>query len=259
MIPTIITTTTIPDFWFQAIRAAVETGREYEVAKGSTPTKRWELDMLFGQIAYPIVRPLEPDIPHHLGIPNPLEPGYAEKYLPYYMTNEKQPGEHYTYGQDLAWQIEWVIDYYRKNGPGIKHCCMRVGRPESLYNYDTSRDYCADHYLWDRPNGRNMKTYDHDNWWNVKEPGTSPCLCLVDTKIQDGKLHFSVHFRSWNLWSGMPSNLACLQMVKEYMAQEIDCGDGEIFVSCMKAGLAESVFEIAKLRTGIERKWEETE
>ncbi len=245
--------TTIPDLWFQLVREAVSNGREYEVAKGSTPTKRWELDFVSAQATHPGTRPMEPDIPPHLGIPNPLEPGYAEKYLPYYMTEEAQPGEHYTYGQDLAWQIEWTIDYYRKNGPGTKHCYMTVGRPESLYFYDEEVDYSETVRVVDRKTGDTKKSRNIDNLFNRREPGTTQCLRGVDTAIKYGKLHFSVHFRSWNLWSGLPANLACLQMVKEYMAQQIEVEDGEMFVTCLKLGLAESVFDIAKLRTYLER------
>ncbi len=250
---TFLKATTIPDLWFQLVREAVLSGREYLVTAGSTPTRRWELDFVSAQITHPGTRPLEPDIPPHLGIPNPVDPGYAEQYLPYYMTDNRQPGEHYTYGQDMAWQIEWIIDYYKKNGPGTKHCYMTIGRPESLYYYDDTVDYQESIRVTDRKTGEAKRTRDLDNFFNRNHPGTTQCLRGVDTSIKYGKLHFSIHFRSWNLWSGLPANLACLQMVKEYMAQQIEVEDGEMFVTCMKLGLAESVFDIAKLRTYLER------
>jgi len=215
--PTFLVARDIPDAWFRLVRECIEHGREYEVTAGSTPTKRLELDFISLQITHPWVRPLEPEIPAHLGIPNPVEPGYILKYLPYFMTDQKEENEHYTYGEDLAWQIDWVINYYREHGPGTKHCYMTVGRPESLHYYD---------------NG-----------------GTSQCLRGVDTAIKDGKLHFSVHFRSWNLWSGLPANLGCLQVMKEYMAQQIGVHDGEIFATCLKLGLQESVWKLAEMRT----------
>lgn len=219
--PAFITARDVPDLWFQLLRECIQNGREYEVKASSTPAKRWELDFVSAHITHPGTRPLEPDIPAGLGIPNPVELGYAEQYLPYYMTDVVNPGEHYTYGQDLGWQIYWCIQHYRKHGPN-KHCYMTVGSPEMLKQYDTPG-------------------------------GTSQCLRGVDTAIKDGKLHFSIHFRSWNLWNGLPANLACLQMVKEYMASELDIEDGEMFITCLKLGLVESCFDIAKLRTYLER------
>jgi thymidylate synthase len=246
--PVFLNARDIPDAWYQLLRAAVERGREYTVTQGSTPTKRWEIDFASVQISHPGTRPLTPDIPVHIGIPNPVDPEYVENYLPYYMTDISQPREHYTYGQDLAWQIEWVIDYYKKFGPGNKHCYMTVGRPESLFFYDEDLDYHEEIELKDRATGKPVRQRTIDNGFNRKEPGTTQCLRGVDTAIKYGKLHFSIHFRSWNLWNGLPANLACLQMVKEYMADQIGVEDGEMFITCLKLGLEESVFDIAKLR-----------
>ena len=243
----------IPDLWFQLVREAVLNGREYTVTKGSTPTKRWELDFVSAEITYPGTKPLEPDIPDHFGLPNPVDSGYAERYLPYYMTDEVQPGEHYTYGQDLHWQIEWIINYYKKYGPGTKHCYMTVGRPESLWFYDESFDYTEDIKIKNRSSDNITYQRHINNFFNKTEPGTTQCLRGIDTAIKQNKLHFSIHFRSWNLWNGLPANLACLQLVKEYMAEQIGVDDGEMFITCMKLGLAESVFDIAKLRTYVER------
>lgn len=251
--PVFVKARDIPDLWFQLVRETVSTGREYSVTKGSTPTKRWELDFVSAQVTHPGTRPLEPDIPADLGIPNPVDQGYIEQYLPYYMTDVSQSGEHYTYGQDLGWQIEWIIKYYKENGPGTKHCYMTVGRPESLYFYDNTVDYTDTITITDRRNNKKIKERILKNYFNRNEPGSTQCLRGIDTAIKYDKLHFSIHFRSWNLWSGLPANLGCLQMVKEYMAQEIGVGDGEIFISCLKLGLAESVFDIAKLRTYIDR------
>ena len=62
----------------------------------------------------------------------------------------------------------------------------------------------------------------------IKDP---PCLRHIDTRIQDGKLHFFPYFRSWDLWGGFPANLAAIQVLKEYMAAAIGVEDGEMVVS----------------------------
>jgi thymidylate synthase len=244
----------IPDLWYQLVAAAVEKGREYAVTQGSTPTKRWELDFVSAQITHPNVRPLVPDIPPHIGIPNPVDPDYVENYLPYYLTDVAQPGEHYTYGQDLSWQVEWIINYYKQYGEGTKHCYMTVGRPETLLFYDKTVDYVDAITVTDRETGKVRSNRTIANDFNKREDGTTQCLRGVDTAIKHNKLHFSIHFRSWNLWNGLPANLACLQMVKEYMAGQIGVDDGEMFITCLKLGLQESVFDLAKLRLYISDK-----
>ena len=165
------------------------------------------------RIKYPGVQPLIPDIPPSLGIPNPVAPGYVEEYLPYLMTSARRPNEEYTYGQYLEPQIQEVIRMYREDGHGTNQAYMTVGDPSTIY---------------------------------LNDP---PCLRGIDTRIRYGKLHFMVYFRSWDLWNGFPANLAAIQMLKEYMAQEIGVGDGEIIASSKGLHLYDYAWELAKLRT----------
>jgi thymidylate synthase len=76
-----------------------------------------------------------------------------------------------------------------------------------------------------------------------------PCLRIIDTRIRYGKLHFMIYFRSWDLWAGLPSNLAGLQLLKEYMASEIGVEDGEIIACSKGLHLYEYVWEFAQTRT----------
>ena len=250
--PSFITARDIPDAWFQLLRECVAHGREYAPKASSTPAKRWELDFMSCHITHPGTRPFAPEIPAGLGIPGPIDEDYAPNNIQYYLTDVSAKGEHYTYGQDLAWQVEWCIKHYKEFGPN-KHCYMTVGRPEMLYAYDDTVDMHSHVVISDRADDRVLRRAFVDNEYNRKEPGTSQCLRGVDTQIKDDKLHFSIHFRSWNLWNGLPANLACLQMVKEYMAQEIGVEDGEMFITSLKLGIVESCFDIAKLRTYLER------
>ena len=61
-------------------------------------------------------------------------------------------------------------------------------------------------------------------------------------------LHFIVYFRSWDLWGGMPANLAGIQNLKEYMAGEIGVNDGEMIVESKGLHLYGYAEELAKLR-----------
>ncbi|MDD5771875.1 MAG: thymidylate synthase [bacterium] len=206
----------IPDAWFQCISRILESGRIYQINRGSyAGQKRREFDFITVQIKYPGNRPLIPDIPPHLGIPAPTTMEYVNEYLPYLMTGTKQEKEQYTYGERIVISMDKVIKMYKENGYGTNQAIMEVGRPEDI---------------------------------DLEDP---PCLRLIDTRIKDGALHFIVYFRSWDLWGGFPANLAGIQLMKEYMAQEIGVKDGQIIASSKGLHLYDYTWDVAKLRRGI--------
>ncbi len=250
----------LPDLWFQAVHDVLDNGRRFVVDRGSySGQTRLEYDYFVGHVVYPGNRPLIPDIPPACGIPNPVEEayiyggeGYNRSYIEYLMTSHKEPGESYTYGERLTripitgdkqtwWlennqeiidkrdvdgkviceengvlylnQIEWVIDTYKRFGERNNQMVLQVAHPSDLTLVDP------------------------------------PCLRSIDTRIQDGKLHFtSVLFRSWDLWSGLPANLAGIQNLKEYMAGEIGVKDGEMIVESKGLHLYGYAEDLAKLR-----------
>jgi len=215
MRPVSITARDIPDAWFQLLVEVLDKGDKYVIDRGSYEgQERLEFDHAMVHIKYPGVRPLLPDIPASLGIPNPVAEGYLEEYLPYLMTSIKQEGEDYTYGERLEPQIQDIIDMYSNDGPGTNQACMAIEKPS-----DTK----------------------------LKDP---PCLRLIDTRVRDNKLNFIVYFRSWDLWNGFPANLGAIQLLKEYMAKEIGVEDGEIIASSKGLHLYDYVWDIAKLRIG---------
>ena len=124
----------LPDAWFQSVYSLLDTGRKYIIDRGSFEgQKRLEFDYVTIHIKFPGVRPLLPDIPPSLGIPNPVAEGYIEEYLPYLMTSAKQPGEDYTYGQYLEPQIAEVIRMYREDGFETNQAYMTVGDPKAIF------------------------------------------------------------------------------------------------------------------------------
>jgi thymidylate synthase len=210
----------LSEAWFQCLREILTQGHDYTIDRGSyVGQTRKELDFIIVQIKKPGIRPLIPDVPP--GVPPPSTMEYVESYLPYLMTSHKHEGEQYTYGQYLEKQIAEVIRMYQKDGYNTNQAYMAVGDANTI--------------TWEDP----------------------PCLRGIDTRIQDGSLHFFVYFRSWDLWAGFPSNLAAIQLLKEYMASEIGVNDGEIIA--MSKGLhlykysweqARSGARMEKLRTG---------
>lgn len=219
----------LPDAWFQCVYELLDHGRKYKIDHGSyVGQDRLEFDYITVHIKYPGVRPLIPDIPASLGIPNPVADGYVEEYLPYLMTSMKQPNEDYTYGERLAgWeyytnelispntvnQIDEVIDMYKTKGYGTNQAAMSISAPSDILL------------------------------------GDPPCLRHIDTRISKGKLHFFVYFRSWDLWNGFPANLGGIQLLKEYMSSEIGVEDGEIVAASKGLHLYDYAWELAQLRT----------
>lgn len=204
----------LPDAWFQCVYQILDTGRTYTIDRGSYEgQKRIEFDYITVHIKYPGKRPLLPDIPPALGIPNPVDNDYLDQYLPYLMTSIKKEGEEYTYGEYLEPQIKEIIRMYREDGHGTNQAYMTVGDPKTLY---------------------------------LSDP---PCLRGIDTRIKDNKLHFVVYFRSWDLWNGFPANLGAIQLLKEYMADSIGVEDGQIIAASKGLHLYDYIWELAKLRT----------
>jgi thymidylate synthase len=202
----------LSEAWFRCLDSLLINGYEYKIERGSyTGQRRKELFFVVVQVMYPGTRPLVPEVPQ--GIPSPSTMDYVENYLPYLMTSHHKEGEQYTYGQYLEKQIAEVIRMYRKDGHNTNQAYMAVGDNQSIY---------------------------------LKDP---PCLRGIDTRIRDKKLHFFVYFRSWDLWAGFPSNLAAIQLLKEYMASEIGVDDGELVAVSKGLHLYEYSWELAKSTT----------
>jgi thymidylate synthase len=206
---TVIQGLSIGDVWFQCLNKALLEGREYTIEQGSFEgKKRKEIPLVALLINNPAIRPLHPDVPN--GVPAPTTDEVIEEYLSYLMTPEKQENEEYTYGEYLTPQIEEIIERYKK-GYDTNQMCMTVGDQGSI---------------------------------KQKDP---PCLRVVDTRVQDGALHFILYFRSWDLWGGLPTNLGGLQLLKEYMAKEIGVKDGTIAAFSKGLHIYEHCWDLAKM------------
>jgi len=199
----------LSEAWFLCLCKVLEEGYEYKIDRGSYEGQtRRQLDLAVVQVSYPATRPLIPDVPQ--GVPPPSTMDYVESYLPYLMAAHRKEGEQYTYGQYLEKQIAEVIRMYREDGYNTNHAFMAVGDDKSIY---------------------------------LNAP---PCLRMIDTRIRDDKLDFVVYFRSWDLWAGFPSNLASIQLLKEYMASEIGVKDGGMVAMSKGLHLYEYSWELAK-------------
>lgn len=226
----------LDDAWFQCLSAILDKGHIYTITRGSYEgQKRLEFDFISVRVRKP-AHQIIPIIPEGMSIPAPTDMDYIQGYLSYLLTGAKTGTEDYTYGERLVDpkvkikqnrdgkelilemplnvnQIDEVIKMYKEKGQGTNQAVMEIGMPSDIKLVDP------------------------------------PCLRLIDTRIRYGKLHFILYFRSWDLWGGFPSNLGGLQLVKQYMAEEIGVGDGEIIAVSKGLHLYDYVWDLAKLRT----------
>jgi len=225
----------LDDLWYKCLCEVIDHGHIYTITRGSYEgQKRLEFDMVFLQIEKPASQ-IIPIIPEGMNISPPTSMEYVERYMSYLLTGEKQEKEDYTYGQRLVsfesiskrqnkhvtirdekkvHQIFDVIRMYKEDGHGTNQACMEIAMPSDI------------------------------------ALGDPPCLRLIDTRIRYGKLHFFCYFRSWDLWGGLPSNLAAIQKMKEFMAGEIGVEDGQLMAASKGLHLYDHVWELAELRTG---------
>jgi len=205
----------LPEAWFLCLRKTLTHGREYTIERGSNVGhRRKELDFIVLQVKHPGRRPIVPDVPQ--GVPPPSSMEYVENYLQYLLTSLKADKEQYTYGEDLSVQIPELIRMYKEDGYNTNQGFMAVGSKESI---------------------------------KLPDP---PCLRGIDTRVANGKLHFILYFRSWDLWAGFPSNLAGIQLLKEYVASEIGAEDGELIALSKGLHLYDYTWELARMAARVD-------
>jgi len=257
-----IEATNLGDAWFQTLFRMLEEGRVFKIDRGSyAGQKRLEFDWVTVRIQHPGVVPLLPQIEAHYGIPNPVADDYLDEYLPYLMTGNLKPGESYTYGQRLtkeridpiwvdeydkdrfkdiliqdkeAWNDEKVIDTKTSSSRGIRRSDDFLSQIELLIWTYKNKGY---------RNNQMVLQVAQPNDMLLQDP---PCLRHIDTRIQDGVLHFFPYFRSWDLWGGFPANLAGIEFLKQYVAAEIGVENGEMIATSKGLHIYDYSFDLAK-------------
>jgi len=251
------------DAWFQTLFRMLEEGSVFTIDRGSyAGQKRLEFDWITIHVEHPNARPLLPQIESHFNIPNPVADDYLDDYLPYLMTGELKPGESYTYGQRIAkYKIDpwWSGQYKEHQYKEILIQDDEAWENDQIIITESKKpdrgvrefeDFLSQIELM-------IWTYKNKGYRNnqmvlqVAKPSDMllqdpPCLRQIDTRIQDGKLHFYPYFRSWDLWGGFPANLGGIQLLKEYCAAEIGVEDGEIIATSKGLHIYDYSFDLAK-------------
>jgi thymidylate synthase len=262
----------VDETWFKII-TNINNTRKYQITKGSfAGGYRYEFDKLEGVITNPIqytdsgvMLPLAVTVPEGCSAPTTDEKIH-EYYKHYLMNGQVEDNEHYKYGGFIVGgtirvphmsfycgptdktsklglckmsdemviipdQLHWVLDHYmgeKKDGSnfGNNHGYIQVGYPELNQGYDYDENY------------------------------STPCLRGIDTKIikEDGKCYICAHvfFRSWDLWTGFPTNMGGFALLLEYMAAYLGVEIGYLAFTSIKAHFYDYTISSVATRSGIE-------
>jgi len=235
---------TINDLWFQAMSLLLNLGSKtnltYIIEEGSyIGQKRLEYDFLSFQITFPETRPFIV-MPETIKTPPPFDNEFLEQYLNYIITTYKPKNTIYTYGErlfsdlgnfinlekgeiqsDIKYeifknrktnQIQNVIKKLKKT-KNTNQCCTTIGIPSDII---------------------------------LNDP---PCCRIIDFNMKGNRLNMFLYFRSWDLWGGLPLNLAAFQILKEMMADELNVSPGQTFASSKGLHLYDHCWEVAKILT----------
>ena len=144
-------------------------------------------------------------------------------------------------------QIQWIIDHFKNAGFGNEHCYLTVGYPQSNFAYnlpytdETERgtspclrglDFriIGEEYL--ECNNCNYER-DIDDFWEVDDF----CPMCFDnfSRFKLARRNYlltKVIYRSWNLYSGFPVNLAGIVLLNEYIANKLEIEPGPLSFTC---------------------------
>ena len=207
-----VTARSIDEAHFQLIRLLFQTGWVYVNARGSfIGHKRLEYDHVTIHITHPH-EDIVPNLPQ--GVP-PVTTSedianYAAKYL---LKGEPEPNEIYTYGEFIVQQLDAIVEMLRAT-PDTNQAVFAIGNEDSI-------------------------TQEHP-----------PCLRLIDCRVKDGKLHFIIYFRSWDLWGGLPENLGGIQLLQAYVAELVGVKTGEFIAQSKGLHLYDYSWPSALARLG---------
>jgi len=263
---------TLEDAWFLTLYRMIDEGQVHKISRGSfAGQKRLEFDYVTIQIKNPGKGNLIPKIPESYNIDNPVADGYCEEYSQQYlMGHELADNESYTYGQRITkYPITDPIKFFHRTGHEnivIKDIPELINQgiilKEKSNDHDEHFNYFINqieliNWLYNNKGHRNNQTVlqiAHPTDMLLQDP---PCLRQIQCRVQNGKLHFFVYFRSWDLWNGFSANLCGIEILKQYMSTMIGVKNGEIIATSGGLHVYDYAFSLAKvlrMRNDIELK-----
>lgn len=205
----------ISEAWFLLLSHCLKKGRVKNILTGaSAGEQQLELDFVFVEIFFPATLPFIPIVPE--GFPAVAQESDMAALAAAMTYNYQLKPGHLYYGFYLEPQLKYAIDQYKRLGYDLNEMCFLTSNVDNLWIPDP---------------------------WVLK---------VVDTKIQDGKLCLIAYVRGLDIWQGFIIFAGALQMLKQYMASEIGCEDGELYMAgksfCLPAHQQDLAKRLTKVR-----------
>jgi len=175
-------------------------------------------------------------------------------------------------GRYFVNQMEMMIRTYKNKGYRNNQMILQVGQPSDMALLDPP---CLRHIDTRIQNNlekerinliKLCRTDIKDDFSEYKDQTTNFLKTIYSNFMKDiatpyeiGKklkdcevpeLHFFPYFRSWDLFGGFPANLAAIEMMKQYCAEQIGVENGEIIASSKGLHLYSYTWEIAQAIRG---------
>ncbi len=169
----------IGDAWFKSVGLCLDQGHTFTVQRGSYEgQRRLQLARFSMLITLPEERPMGLEWARK---PLSTEDSIQKYYEDYIISEEVRPNEQYTYGRRIVPWLPTIVQMLQET-PDTNQACLSVARPEDVL---------------------------------LKDP---PCLRSLAWNVIEGKLQMTSYWRSWDLYTGFPTNLGGLQLLNEYVA-----------------------------------------
>jgi thymidylate synthase len=216
--------------WYEVIKNCFDPNhaKKYVIDKGSFEGHtRYQLHSLILQVNFPETRPLSPIMP--VGVESPSTDEYIEQYFGEYIMNpNKATNEEYAYGQFIYPHLDNIIEMLTKT-PNTNQAVINIG--EAL-------------------------TTDGDLYEIVpKVYENPPCLRCITWQYENGKLSLHTFWRSWDVFSGLPTNLGGMQLLNEYIADSCGYETGKMYAYSSGAHVYEYAKPVVETRFGRGFNW----
>lgn len=241
MLPTVISASDLGEAWFESLRACFSQvhAKKYVIEKGSFEGHtRYQLMSLTLQISFPETRPLSPIVP--IGVEPPSTDDYIEQYFGEYIMNpDKAPNEEYSYGEFIYPHLDNIVELLQHN-PHTNQAVINIGE---AFDYSLGCSYDLVFPEWDCID-KKSKVYENP-----------PCLRCITWQYDNGKLDMHTFWRSWDLFSGLPTNLGGMMLLSEYVADACGYETGKMFAYSSGAHCYDFHKPIVEQRLGKKFDW----
>lgn len=242
MLPLTILAKTISDAWFQLIYNIFDNSYRQDIQKGSFENEQYRLQYPGAAIYINFPdQDMVPIIPVGMlddkgnKIVSPTSEQFNQDYfVNYIMDPTLAENETYKYASRIhekfylprfETQLGIVIDMLKKT-PMTNQAVIEIAKPDDI-----------------------VKCIGNDG---KLDP---PCLRLIDFKVlPPNVLTVTVYFRSWDLWAGLPVNLAGIELLKQHVAHECGLANGPMYAYSAGLHIYGYQEKFARIRTMKEAK-----